>query len=244
MSNASKCTAKDPNKCRYHGKVVNTPTSYSDFEKEQKKSNPEGFVHDQKFRNIKKMPALFVTNWETHEVTEEINPKAAWIFSEPAHPTLKKDGTSITINEDGTIYARRAVKKGKTAPEGFIAAETDPNTGHTFGLEPVAQSGFYKMFTQALKGKTLPPGTYELCGPKINGNPEKLTEPVLYPHGAETATDIPDMRTVKPEEAYAKLKEIFSKYKENGVEGVVWIGANGKRAKLRVKDFFGDPNRR
>lgn len=245
MTSPTKCKAKDPATCRVHGTIVSNTSTPQNFQKfVEQKQQSEGFVHNPNYRNIKKMPALFVTNWETHEVTTQINPKAAWIFNEPSTATYKKDGTSITVAEDGKIYARRMVRKGKTAPEGFIPAETDPITGHTFGLEPVNQSSFYKFFLQASAGKQLPPGTYELCGPKINGNPESLTQPTLYPHGEEEATEIPDMRTVKPEDAHNILKEIFSHFKTQGIEGVVWKGSDNKRAKLRVKDFFGDPNRR
>jgi hypothetical protein len=225
-------------------------TDYAGYEKARELAAAKeaeaagGFVHDEQYRNIKKMPALFVINRETHEATTELNTPAAWIFSEPSRPTYKKDGTSVTVAEDGTIYARRAVKRGKTAPAGFIPAETDSYTGSTFGLEPINQSGFAKMFREAAGDQKLAPGTYELCGPKINGNPEGLTSHQLMPHGSETATDIPDMRTVPKEEAYETLKSVFAGYKERGIEGVVWWGENGKRTKLRVKDFFGDPDRK
>lgn len=202
------------------------------------------FVHDEQYRNVKKMPALFVIDREAHIATTDINEPAAWIFDEPARATIKRDGTSVTVSEDGTIYARRMVRRGKKAPAGFIPAETDSYTGNTFGLEPVEQSGFAKMFKEASAGQTLTPGTYELCGPKINGNPEGLTSHKLLSHGDDAAVEIPDMRTVPREEAFEKLKSIFEDYKERGIEGVVWWGADGKRTKLRVKDFFGDPHRK
>ena len=254
------CQAKDPSTCQHHnpqGAAIAAAAKtgdYAAFEKAVKESQPsvssqnstqtEAFVHDEQYRNIKKMPALFVIDRQAHVATTEINEKAAWIFEEPARATLKKDGTSVTVAEDGKIYARRMVKKGKKAPEGFIPAETDSFTGHTFGLEPVEQSGFAKMFKEAAEGKELKPGTYELCGPKINGNPEGLEKSELLAHGSEEATELPDMRSMPREEAYKRLETIFAGYKERGIEGVVWWGENGKRAKLRVKDFFGDPNRR
>lgn len=254
----SPCKAEDPANCRYHNPSGQTQlksavkeNDYAAYEKAKKalaetekvkKVEPE-FIHDEKFRNVKKMPALFVIDRSVHLATTEVNEKAAWIFNEPSKPTLKKDGTSVTVTEDGKIYARRAVKKGKKAPPDFIAAETDPITGHTFGLEPVEQSGFAKMFKEAAGTQKLTPGTYELCGPKINGNPEGLTSHTVLPHGYEEATEIPDMTKVNPSEAYETLKTLFATYKERGIEGVVWWGENGKRTKLRVNDFFGDPHR-
>lgn len=251
------CKAKDPKNCRYHSPSSREQllaaiqnNDYAAYEKARKLVEAEdaaeaaSFVHDEKFRNIKKMPALFVIDRLAHHATTEVNDKAAWIFEEESRPTYKRDGSSITVTENGEVFARRMVKKGKQAPNGFILAETDSFTGHSFGLEPVAQSGFYKMFKEAQGNQQLAPGTYELCGPKINGNPESLEAPHLYAHGSDEANDLPDMRNVSKEEAYKTLETIFADYKARGIEGIVWWGANGKRAKLRVKDFFGDPNRR
>lgn len=255
MSNISSpvCKAKNKATCRYHAsspemllqKAVsdNDYVAYAAARDAAGGVDGGGFIHDGKFRNVKKMPALFVIDRVAHKATTEINEKAAWIFDEPARATIKRDGTSITVTDDGKFFARRAVKKGKVAPPGFIAAETDSYTGSTFGLEPVDQSGFAKMFKEAAEGMNLKPGTYELCGPKINGNPENLTKPKLLFHGSEEATEIPDMRNVPREEAYEMLRNIFASYKEQGIEGVVWWGADGKRTKLRVYDFFGDPKR-
>ena len=254
------CKAKDPSNCRYHGtstskqsKPAVSITDYASYEKSRaaqetkvtaQEVNSTDFINENKFRNIKKMPALFVIDRKIHEATTEINENAAWIFNEPSRATIKRDGTNITVTEDGQIFARRSVKKGKVAPPNYIPAEVDSFTGHSFGLEPMEQSTFHKMFQEATNGETLPAGTYELCGPKINGNPENLTFHKLLLHGSDEATKIPDMTKMPKAEAYETLKGIFATYKERGVEGVVWWGANGKRTKLRVKDFFGDPNRR
>lgn len=197
------------------------------------------------FRNTRKMTALFEIDRVKHVGTDVVNEKSAWIFTEPAVATVKRDGTGVVITEDNEVLVRRSVKKGKRIPEGFRLAEIDAFTGHMFGVEPVAQSGFKTMMNDALPAndQLLEPGTYELCGPKINGNPEGLDHHVLIRHGAEVLPVIPDMRTVEPGDAHALLKPIFADLKERGVEGVVWWGADDKRVKLRVKDFFGDANR-
>lgn len=194
------------------------------------------------FRNVRKMPTLFKVDHIAHVTLMEFNPSTEWIFHETAVPTFKKDGTSITVDADGKVFARRTVKKGKNAPEGFILAETDPNTGHSFGLEPIENSGFFKMFKSALARRIEPltMGTYELVAPKINGNPEHVDEPTLLAHGADKVLDFPDMRDFvdsTPEKLFEILKPIFESFKENSVEGIVWWGDNGKRVKLRVKDF-------
>jgi hypothetical protein len=198
------------------------------------------------FRNVKKMPALFVIDRLKHIGTDVLNDAATWIFNEPSTVTVKRDGTGIAVADDGRIFARRSVRKGKKAPEGFVLAELDPFTGHAFGSEPIETSGFIKMFREAVENleEPLTPGTFELTGPKINGNPEGLARHALFRHGVEVITDIPDMRTVDPDNAFEILKNIFTDFKKRGIEGVVWAGADNKRVKLRVYDFFGDPNRR
>lgn len=197
------------------------------------------------FRNTRKMTALFEIDRANHIGTDVVNEKSAWVFTEPAVATVKRDGTGVLVSPEGEILIRRSVKKGKRVPDGFRLAEIDPFTGHMFGVEPVAQSGFKKMMEEAMLsvGVGLKPGTYELCGPKINGNPEGFNKHMLIRHGSEELATIPDMRTVAPDDAYPLLKELFVGFKARGVEGVVWWGADDKRVKLRAKDFFGDENR-
>lgn len=48
------------------------------------------------------------------------------------------------------------------------------------------------------------------------------------------------MRNIDPNEAYEILEPLFAQFKKDNIEGIVWAGADGKRVKLRVADFFGD----
>lgn len=201
---------------------------------------------DVRFRNVQKMPALFVIDRVRNIATDVVNEAADWVFTDPARVTVKHDGTGITVTDDGRVFARRSVRKGKGAPVGFILAEVDSFTGHAFGMLPVEDSSFAKFFNEAVESFVGPlvPGTYELVGPKINGNPERKDRHELTTHGVELAVGVPDLRSVSREDAYSVLREVFAKFKNDGVEGVVWWGAGGRRVKLRVHDFFGDPNRR
>lgn len=203
-------------------------------------------TEDKKFRNTKKMTALFVIDRVNHIAINEINEKSEWIFHEEATATIKVDGTGILIDENNNAFARRSVKKGKKAPENYVEFEVDSFTGHSFGIEPIDQSGFKKFFYEALDNfeGDLEPGTYELIGPKVNNFYKGLDKHILVPHGAEIATEIPDMRTIDPNDAYEILEPIFEEFRKNNIEGIVWTGADNKRVKLRVYDFFGDPNRR
>jgi len=202
-------------------------------------------TEDKKFRNTKKMTALFVIDRVNHIAINEINEKSEWLFREEATATIKIDGTGILIDENNNAFARRSVKKGKKAPENYVEFEVDSFTGHSFGIEPIEQSGFKKFFYEALDNfeGDLEPGTYELIGPKINKRYTDLDKHVLVKHGSEVAITIPDMRNVAPDEAYETLEPIFAQFKKDNIEGVVWAGTEGKRVKLRVTDFFGDDSR-
>lgn len=202
-------------------------------------------TEDKKFRNTKKMTALFVIDRVNHIAINEINEKSEWIFHEEATATIKADGTGILIDENNKAFARRSVKKGKKAPENYVEFEVDSFTGHSFGIEPIDQSGFKKFFYEALDNfeGDLEPGTYELIGPKINKRYTDLDKHVLVKHGSEVAITIPDMRNVEPDEAYETLEPLFAQFKKDNIEGIVWAGAEGKRVKLRVTDFFGDDSR-
>lgn len=81
----------------------------------------------------------------------------------------------------------------------------------------------------------MPNGTYELCGPDIRGNHEKLSHPSLYPHGTDVVKHVP--RT------FAGLQKFLETYQG---EGIVWhyrLGPVTMMAKIKRSDFgfFGRP---
>lgn len=200
---------------------------------------------------MRKIPCMFEIDPVSHEATDNINPKAMFIFDHPeARPTFKKDGTAVRFDEAGKWWVRRMVKKNKPAPEGFAPVETDPNTGNTFGWEPVENSGFAKAHRVAMRhaeaeGTVFKPGTFEMVGPKINGNPERVGHHTIMVHGAETVTDFPTIAEMAEHMDDMKefMKPFFEDFKARGIEGVVWwIMDNGEErpaVKMRCKDFFG-----
>lgn len=76
------------------------------------------------------------------------------------------------------------------APPDFRAEQHDDATGKTVGWEPIDDSPFRGPFRAALgAGVDRPVGTYELIGPKINGNPEGVADHRLVPHAAAERLD-------------------------------------------------------
>lgn len=210
---------------------------------------------------MKKMPIIFDMTFDNegerevlHSIRQEIRDLVNTNLAEGKRivPTFKRDGTAVFCNADGKWFTRRAVKTGKQAPEGFVALETDPNTGTTFGWEPKDASPMKKFLNKAIEkfihdNGTEPPRntTFELIGPKINGNPENVTADELRIHGQEKATDFPTIQDILDSaEPFEMLKPIFAGFRAKHIEGIVfWIAdADGNliepRFKVRCKDFF------
>ena len=246
---------------------------------------------------MKKISTLFVRDFSRDNgryVTDEVTPGCEWVLAGEGVATRKYDGTCIRV-ENGPVYslwARREVKAGKPAPEGFQVVETDETTGKTVGWEPWSQSSFAKYIEEARKNWAeahlmglarvglyplyaslatptwlrllgarigrdveastviaLPRmttvddgafladdtmvGTYELCGPKINGNPEGYDQHVLIPHARADRLggdwDLSSFDEIR--------KAVLHLRSSLGFEGIVWHHPDGRMAKIKARDF-------
>lgn len=127
-------------------------------------------------------------------------------------------------------WARREVKEGKTPPPGFVELAADEETGKTVGWEPAEQSGIWKWLQDALDyppESGWPEGTYELIGPKINGNPEGWSVHDIVKHSIiPTIEDAP--------RDYQGLSIMMASFP---YEGIVWHHPDGRMAKIKKRDF-------
>lgn len=150
------------------------------------------------------------------------------ILPEDAIATRKYDGTAIKISH-GRVWQRYDAKHGKLPPEGFEPCEIGPDLdGHWPGWLPVNfRSNETKWLRDAIPGNaTLPDGTYELCGPHVNGNPERFGLHVLVPHGKDVLENVP--RTFESLCEYLRWRDI---------EGIVWWHNGEPIAKIKRRDF-------
>lgn len=174
------------------------------------------------------------------QLLPEVTPGCEWVLAGEGFPTRKFDGTCV-MYDGGEWWARREVKPGKSWPDRYQALSTDETTGKTVGWEPLEQSAFAKWHADALThfpaGTPFPVGTYELCGPKINGNPEGFAFHTLRLHAAA------DVFTVDTDElSYEGLRAVVVRLLElNGIEGIVWHHPDGRMAKLKARDFTRAP---
>lgn len=178
---------------------------------------------------MKKIISLFQRNYEGDRlVRDEIVPGAEWVIQGEGIATRKYDGTCCMILNN-EIYARYDAKLGRIPPEGFIQAQSpDIITGHWPGwVKCVREDPKWKYHFEAFEREFLPDGTYELCGPKINSNPEKYAHHVLISH--KHADKFPNCPRT-----FQGLKEWFE---EIDIEGIVWHHPDGRMVKIKKKDF-------
>lgn len=180
---------------------------------------------------MRKIPTLFKRDPDDlAHVLPAVTPGCEWVLAGEGVATRKYDGTCVMF--DGLAWwARREVKPGKAYPPDFRIQDFDSVTGKSVGWEPMRQSAFAKFHREARGGMDWDPGTYELCGPKINGNPEGYEVHTLVPHGM--------YRLMGPgypltfETAHDWVIEL----REHGIEGIVWHHPDGRMAKLKGRDF-------
>lgn len=180
---------------------------------------------------MKKISTLFKKDPnDLGRVIDEINPENQWVFDDPSVKSTRKwDGTACAII-NGALYKRYDVKKGKLVPENAIPCqEPDEITGHwphwvLCRRDDPADKYHFEAFDMPMV--PYKDGTYELCGPKIQGNPEKFKYHILVRHGYVVLPKITDFDGLRN---YLMSCDI---------EGIVFHQPlTGKMCKIRKSDF-------
>ena len=183
---------------------------------------------------MEKIISLFQRNYGTDRlVRNEVVSGAEWVLAGEGMATRKFDGTCCLV-KDGVLWKRFDAKRGKKPPDGFVPAQDpDPQTGHWPGWVPVGDGPedrwHREAWTSAIDayGGPREDGTYELCGPKVQGNPEGFDHHALVCHGVDELSDAP--RT------FDALRAYFADTVE--IEGIVWHHPDGRMVKIKGKDF-------
>jgi hypothetical protein len=181
---------------------------------------------------MKKIVSLFKRDYEgNRQVYNEIVEGAEWVVEGEGYATLKMDGTSCLVR-DGRLYRRYEAKKGKSVPDGFEPAQSpDPITGDQPGWLPVSadnpQDKWHReAWTELLETSTPIDGTYELIGPKIQGNPHGEERHALVKHGTYVVPNVP--------RDFDGLRMFLE---ANEIEGVVWHHPDGRMVKIKRRDY-------
>lgn len=195
---------------------------------------------------MRKIPCLFRRDFEGDRlVVNEVTPGCEWVLAGKGVATTKIDGTACMIR-DGKLfkrYDRKVPKKTegeaftaedfKHSPKGWEACEDGPDlvTGHWPGWVPVGDEPESKWHREALEceREALDDGTYELVGPKVNGNPYGFADDqphILCRHGAVHLETVPRMF-----DAMKRWLEFAP------MEGIVFHHEDGRMCKIRRRDF-------
>jgi hypothetical protein len=187
---------------------------------------------------VNKIPTLFARDPEdrAHVLPDQVTPSCEWVLAGEGIATRKYDGTCVMLDMDGDWWARREVTPGKTPPAGWVEVTVDDVIGKRIGWEPVSQSPFAKFHAEAVERRPdATPGTYELVGPKINGNPERADWPELIRHAM--AERVPEyLDDLDPVALVRFVAE------QGNWEGIVWHHPDGRMAKLKGRDLKTRPH--
>jgi hypothetical protein len=180
---------------------------------------------------MKKISTLFKKDPnDLSRVINEVNPENEWVLNNEGYPTRKWDGTACAII-NSELYKRYDVKKGKAVPANAIPCqEPDAITGHwphwvkcdrNNPADKYHFEGYDNCYTDG-------DGTFELVGPKVQGNPEKFTEHKLLQHSSCVLPTVGDL-------SFEGLKLWLQ---NNDVEGIVFHHSKDDRmCKIRKSDF-------
>jgi hypothetical protein len=190
---------------------------------------------------MEKIPSLYARDPETSlkYVGRTLHERCHWVLEEPhsVRATMKWDGTCVMLDRHGQWWARHQLRPGKTAPGIYVPVEFDPATGKSQGWIPAETSGYMRQLGNALDAleqfdhEELESGTYELIGEKVGSNPHAVVGNALMKHGGMHMGFVPL--------DYEGLRDwLWDQHRALGyLEGVVWHHADGRRAKIKRKDF-------
>lgn len=192
---------------------------------------------------MKKIATLFVRDQVTKLVTDTVTAGCEWVIAGEGVATRKLDGTCCMVR-DGKLYKRYELRYTaisdvwqlkRIAPETFEpATDIDQETGKRQGWVPVSDGPEDKWHSEAWdtltngRAQAAPvQGTYELIGPKVQGNPEGMSKHELLRHASLLRySDCP--------RDFAGLKAWLA---EHDVEGIVWHHSDGRMVKIKGRDF-------
>ena len=190
---------------------------------------------------MRKIPTLFVRNPESHKIEPTLSDGCEWVLAGQGRATRKVDGTAVLIR-NGKAWKRREVKPRRTPPPDFERVETDETTAKEVGWVPVRigdPSDQY--FVEGIRGTGIgvppPQGeTFELVGPMVQNNTENLDRHTLIPHDSEKLhiAAPPRIAGLDAERAFEVLDAYLRDWPH---EGIVWHHPDGRRAKIKRRDF-------
>jgi hypothetical protein len=185
---------------------------------------------------MRKIQGLFVREGKGKLVSREVVPGSEWVLAGEGVATRKWDGSACLFH-NGRLYKRydakvdpATLKPIRPAPVDFQPCQDpDPITGHWPGWIPVGNGPDDRWHQEALRsaGGSLPNGTYELCGPKVNSNRERFFHHCFIRHGRHRLLTAP-----------RNFDAIRQYLESTAIEGIVWHHDDGRMVKV-TREAFG-----
>ena len=179
---------------------------------------------------MKKIPTVFERDWngDRSRVVDQVHEGCEWVLAGEGWPTKKIDGTCCMVRS-GKLYKRREWKPTDNLREGDEIVGRDAETGKVVGWVPVGDGPEDRWHREAFAlWERLDDGTYELVGPKVQGNPEGYPRHELVAHDTlQLGADIP--RT------FDGLRDWLGE--GLNIEGVGFHHPDGRMAKIKLRDF-------
>jgi len=134
---------------------------------------------------------------------------------------------------EGDVRLKTESVRPMRLPDSFMAASNviwkDDGTGQIPGWVPVGDGPEDQYHREALADRSvrlIEGVTYELCGPKVQGNPQFLEHHELIQHGMHRLMNVPT--------DFEGLREYLTDFP---MEGVVWHLDGSPLAKVKRRDF-------
>jgi len=184
---------------------------------------------------MRKIPRLFLR--EDRIPIKKVNPECEWVMKGEGRPTRKYNGTSCAIIKN-TLYKRYDNKKEKPVQIDWISCGDTSKRGKNLYWIPVLETDKYHLEAVCLfpiveifnSYETI---TFELCGPRVQNNPEKFTQHVLVPHGKTNSEEDSYLLERNPR----TMDEIIEVLLELDIEGIVWHNSDGRMCKESKKNI-------
>jgi hypothetical protein len=194
---------------------------------------------------MQKIPTIFKRDPNNmRHITRELREDCTWVLDGEGIATRKFDGTCVMFDGE-KWWARHTVKPHRKTgelhfPSPFVVVEDDPFTRKTVGWALAETSPFREWLHEAVVNaealhKVVDQdywlvGTYELCGPQVNRNPEHFDRHVLIMHShADQFENVP--------RDYDGLEEWLTEGEGKEYEGLVFHHEDGRMAKIKGRDF-------
>lgn len=200
---------------------------------------------------MKKILTLFVRDPANMKlVTDKIVPGLEWVLNGTCTAREKLDGTACMIWRGRPYKRYTTAYKTRGIPFGFIPSpEFDFSVAKWPGWIPVGDGPDDRWHREAFdllssNEKDFPPlgeswpfggfwdGTYELIGPKVQGNPYGEPRHVMCPHN--------DTKGFTGMKSFRAIREALAERIGNGprfIEGLVFWGPEGPVCKIKRRDF-------